>query len=174
MDFERLIQERQACRSYLAKEVEREKLEKIVECARLAPSACNSQPWKMYVVTGERRSLVAKSVQDLFMNKFASEAPAFIVLAEQNAQLKKGAERKFSSDYFVKYDIGQLAAYVTLTAKNLGLDSCIIGWVNQKLLKEAIGYSEDESCSLVISVGYSDNPLREKSRKKAEDVAVFL
>ncbi|MBQ5926794.1 MAG: nitroreductase family protein, partial [Clostridia bacterium] len=156
MTFEELIRTRQATRGYDEKPVEREKLQKIVEEARLAPSACNSQPWKAYIVTGgEKLATVVKSVQDLFMNKFASTAPAFIVVADKQATLKPGAERKFDRNHFVAYDVGQFVAYLTLAAKNEGLETCVIGWVNQETLKTAIPFAEDERCNLVISVGYS-------------------
>ena len=175
MNFDELIVSRQAVRGYIEKEVEKEKLDKILQAARLAPSACNSQPWKAYVVTGEeKRALVAKSVQDLFMNKFASTAPAFIVIADRVATLKPGAERKFDRNHFVRYDVGQFVAYLTLAAKNEGLDTCVIGWVNQESLKKVIPFAEDEVCNLVVSVGYSDAPTREKMRKPIEEIVEFL
>ena len=174
MEFQQLVLERQACRAYLDKPVEREKLEKIAEIARLTPSACNSQPWKIYVVTGEKAKAVARATQDLGMNKFASQAPAFFVLTEQNATLKPGAERKFSSNHFVPYDVGELAAYITLAAKDLGLETCIIGWVNVKNMQKAVGYPETDACNLVISVGYSDVPLRQKVRKPLEEIVAFI
>lgn len=174
MEFERLIKERQACRKYIQKPVEREKLQKMLEIGRLAPSACNSQPWKTYVACGEKAKQIAPCLQDLGMNKFLSDVPAFIVVTETEATLKAGAERKVAQNHFVKYDIGELIAYFTLEAKNLGLDTCVIGWVNGESLRTVVGYPENENCNLVIAVGYSDCETRTKVRKPLEEFAVFL
>lgn len=174
MEFERLVEERQACRKYLKKPVEKEKLQKLVETGRLAPSACNSQPWKMYVAGGEKAKEIVPCLQDLGMNKFLLDVPAFIVVAETEATLKAGSERKVSKNHFVKYDVGELIAYLTLEAKNLGLDTCVIGWVNGDALRKVVGYPENETCNLVIAVGYSDCETRTKARKPIEEIAVFL
>ena len=115
--FLELVNNRQSCRDFNDKPLERETLEKIVELGRLAPSACNSQPWKMYVVTdSDERLKVAKTLQDCLMNKFVDKAKAFIVLAETTATLKERIIAKFTSRHFIKYDIGELTAYLTLGA----------------------------------------------------------
>lgn len=174
MHFEELAEKRQSCRDFLEKPVEKEKLEQLAKIASLAPSACNSQPWKMYFVSGEKAKAVAPCLQDLGMNKFTAKAPAFIVVTEIPAVLKPGANRKFSTDHFVKYDVGQLVAYLTLESKNIGLDTCIIGWINEKNLRAVIGYPETENCSIVIAVGYSECELRKKIRKSLEETTVFI
>ncbi|HEX3026549.1 MAG TPA: nitroreductase family protein, partial [Clostridia bacterium] len=75
-----LINQRESCRNYADKPVEKEKLIACVEAARIAPSACNSQPWS-YVVVNNRvlSSKVAKCLQGAGMNKFTDQCPAFIV-----------------------------------------------------------------------------------------------
>lgn len=174
MNFEELVEKRQSCRDFLEKPVEKEKLLKLASVAKLTPSACNSQPWKMYFISGEKAKQVAPCLQDLGMNKFTSKAPVFIVVNETSAVLKPGAGRKFSTDHFVKYDVGQLVAYLTLEAKNIGLDTCIIGWINEKNLRAVVGYPEDEQCNIVIAVGYSECELRSKMRKPLEETTVFI
>jgi hypothetical protein len=113
---------------------------------------------------------VAKSVQDFGMNGFASKAGAFFVIADQNAKLMPGSSLKFNSNHFVKYDVGELIAYITLIAKSKGLESCILGWVNGKTLKQYVPYGDNEECNIVIAVGYTDDKnIRKKSRKPASD-----
>ncbi len=173
--FLELVKNRQSCRDFNDKPIERETLEKIVELGRLAPSACNSQPWKMYVVTDEEmRKKVAKTTQDCLMNKFVDKAKAIIVLAETCATLKERIISKFSSKHFVKYDIGELTAYLTLGAESLGVSSCIIGWVNEKNLKAVLSMPEDENVTIVIALGYSDIEKRPKARKDKEKVVKFI
>ena len=78
-----------------------------------------------------------------------------------------------SCNKFIKYDVGEFVAYLTLAAKDLGVETCILGWINAKNLREAVGYSEDEDCSIVVAAGYSDAPYRQKTRKPFEEVFVF-
>jgi len=175
MEFEILVQNRQSCRYFNDKPVEIEKLKKVAETALLAPSACNSQPWKIYIVTDEKKvKAVAKSSQDLGMNKFASKAQAFFVVTEITAKLAIGAGLKFDKNHFVKYDVGELVAYLTLTAKNEGLDTCILGWLNHDNLKQAVGFTDNEFCAMIIAVGYSDAPLRKKVRKSFEEKIAII
>lgn len=172
-NFSNLVKNRQSCRDFNDLPLEMETIDKILSLATLAPSACNSQPWKMYVITEpEMMNKVARSMQDMFMNKFLDKAKAFIVLGEINATLKPGASLKFNRNHFVKYDIGQLSAYITLSAESLGVSSCIIGWVNEEKLKKAISMPEEESCAIVIALGYSDIPKRNKVRKENSEVII--
>ena len=70
--------------------------------------------------------------------------------------------------------MGELIAYVTLIAKDMGVESCIIGMVDQKLIVPAVGLKKGELCNIVVALGYSDIPIREKKRKKKEDVIEFV
>ena len=170
-----LVKTRQSCRKFNGEKPPKELLQEIAELALLAPSACNSQPWKIYLVyDNEACKEVAKSTQDFGMNKFASDAGAFFVLADQNAKLALGSGLKFDQNHFVKYDVGELIAYLTLICKEKGLETCILGWVNGKKLKTAINYSDDEVCNIVIAVGYSDIPLRNKVRKPASEKIIVI
>ncbi len=173
--FSKLVNDRQSCRDFNDKPLEKETIDKIIELSMLAPSACNSQPWKMYVITEENMlKNVARTLQDMMMNKFTNKAKAFIVLGECNATLKLGASLKFDRNHFVKYDIGQISAYITLTAESLGVSSCIIGWVNEKELKKVLSMPEEEGCSIVIALGYSDIPKRKKMRKDKDKIVVEI
>ncbi len=174
-NFEKLVMNRQSCRDFNDEPLEKQTIEKIVNLSLNAPSACNSQPWQIYVVTEERkRKEVASSVQDLFMNKFVDKAKAFIVVADTDAKLKVGASLKFDKNHFVKYDVGELIAYITLGAEALGVSSCIIGWVNQTKLKSAISIPEDQTANIVIALGYSSIPKRPKTRKDKTEKIIYV
>ena len=83
MDFLEIANKRQSCRSYdEARLVEREKLDAVLEAVRLAPSACNGQPYKLTVCKGDTAKEVAKATAGLGMNKFAVQAPVLIVISE--------------------------------------------------------------------------------------------
>lgn len=169
-NFSKLARERQACRNYIDKKVEQDKLDKIMELALLAPSACNSQPWKLCLVsTEEKVNAVRETLQTEEHNKFLDNVSTFIAVIEQNATLRKDVDEKFDNNRFVKYDVGELIAYLTLSAKALGLDTCVIGWMEEENLAKIIGLESNEKCKLVVAIGYSNDPLRKKIRKPKEE-----
>ena len=84
MNFTEIANNRQSCRNYDAERaVEQEKLDAILESARLSPSACNGQPYQITVCKGETAKKVAKATQGMGMNKFASDAPGLLVISEK-------------------------------------------------------------------------------------------
>ncbi len=165
-----LARNRQSCRDFNDKELSSQTVRKIAELATLSPSACNSQPWKMFLVTGEKVELVTKSLQNRGRNPFLDKAKAYIVITEKQAKLNEFVSSRFNRDHFVKYDIGQLTAYITLAAQSLEVSSCIIGWINQEELRSAVGYPENEESNIVVALGYSDIEVREKNRKDFDEV----
>ena len=173
--FQELVKRRQSCRDFNDKELDVKIVEQIARLAMLAPSACNSQPWKMYLVT-ENKDLegVRNAVQDRGHNKFTDGAKAFIVITEKQATLKETISSKFDRNHFVKYDIGELVAYITLGAESLKVSSCIIGWINQENLRSAVGYSDGEVCNVLVALGYSDIAVREKIRKSEQEIIEIL
>ena len=170
MNFPELAKRRQSCRSYdKTREIEKEKLERILESARLSPSACNSQPYNITVVRGNTAYSVAEACTGLGMNKFVKDAPILIVISEApyNATAKIGAKVK-GNDYR-SIDIGILSAFITLAAESEGLGSCIIGWFDNDKICHALGIND--TVRLVISIGYAlDDTVREKKRKTKEEL----
>ena len=171
--FDDLILRRQSCRDFNDQPLTEKTVMEIAKSAMKAPSACNSQPWKMYVVTTpERVALTAKALGVNGHNKFISKAKAFIVFAEKKAELRAGVS--FDGYHFVKYDIGEIIAYATLSAESMGVKSCIIGMVDQALIGDAVGLKEGEKCNLAIALGYSDCKIREKKRKSEDEVIELI
>ena len=171
MNFTEIAIARQSCRSYDAsREVEQEKLNAILESARLAPSACNAQPYHITVCRGDAAKAAAKAVQGMGMNKFATDCPVMLVISEApyNATAALGAKVK-DNDYR-SIDIGIMTAYLTAEATAQGLSSCILGWLDDKELRRICGI--DEKVRLVISLGYAkaDDKLRAKKRKDMEEL----
>lgn len=175
MDFFELARRRESCREYAAKPVEREKLERMVAAARLAPSACNSQPWHFTVVLGERAHKVAKLVQGAGFNRFAEGCPAFIVINEEPATLSARLGGAVKSQEYAPIDIGLATAHLCFAATGQGLSTCIMGWFQEKKLKALLEIPEKKRVRLVVAVGYAtqDKP-REKARKPLEEIADYL
>ena len=175
MDFSELIKIRQSVRSYSGKPVEKEKIEKCLEAARLAPSASNSQPWKYIVVDEEElKNKVADATFDKVVkfNKFVLQAPVIIVIVLEKPKLitQIGGEIKKREWPFM--DIGITSEHFCLQAAELGLGTCMIGWFNQKRIQELLNIPKKKTIGLLITLGYApdDYALRKKSRKEKSEV----
>ena len=171
-----LVQHRQSDRAYLDKPVEAEKIERILEAARLAPSACNSQPWKFIVVTDpEKRLLVADATASklLSMNHFTKQAPVQLVVIEESSNFTSGVGGWVTDKHYPHIDLGIAAAHITLAATDEGLGSCIIGWCDEKKVQKALDIPKNKRVMLVILLGYSAQPLREKKRKTKEEIVKY-
>lgn len=97
MDYKKMTETRQSCRAFdPVRTPDRAVLTQVLEAARLAPSACNSQPYHFYVAVDGTARAVGAATQSLGMNKFAGDCPAFIVVAEQpyNRSAAVGAKLK--------------------------------------------------------------------------------
>ncbi len=173
MDFLEIAKHRQSCRSYDGdRAVEEEKINAILEAARLSPSACNAQPYHITVCTGRAAKQIAEAVGGMGMNKFAKDAPLMMVISEApyNATAKIGAKVKHND--YRSIDIGILSAYVTAEADTQGLGSCIIGWFDNDKVCKVTG--RRETVRLVIAVGYAkEDALREKRRKSEDELVSF-
>ncbi len=171
MDFKELIQNRQSCRSYdIQKQVEKDKLDLILEAARLSPSACNGQPYHITVCKGEAAKKVAKSVQGMGMNKFASEAPIMLVISEKPYVRTAAVGAKLKNNDYRSIDIGIATAHICAQATELGLSTCILGWLDDAKIRQICGI--DETVRLVITLGYAKegDPLRTKKRKDISEL----
>lgn len=176
-ELEQLYLTRQSCRAFdSSKPVERELLERVCRLALLSPSACNAQPWKLYIVTGDRAKEAVKGLQDMGMNKFASEAPALVVIAESKGNLVSKIGEKFRGNDFTHNDIGILTAHLVLAAEAAGLNSCILGWRNEKKLCEALSLPKGTRIPEVVALGYAAEgyEVRPKKRKSEKETLVYI
>ena len=173
MDFQELISLRQSCRSYdETKEVEEEKLLAVLSAARLAPSACNGQPYHFTVCRGQKAKEVAKATQGMGMNKFASQAPVMIVISEEDYVKSAALGAKVKGNDYRSIDIGITTAYLTTAATEQGLSTCILGWLSDEKIRAICGLSHP--VRLVIALGYAkDDTLRNKKRKDMDALVSY-
>lgn len=174
--FLELVYSRQSDRAYSDKAVEKEKLERILEAARLAPSACNAQPWKIIVVSdAEKRMQIADATASklLAMNHFTRQAPLQLVVLEENANFTSSVGGWATNKHYPHIDLGILAAHISLAAADEGLGSCIIGWCDEKKVQKALNIPKNKRVMLVILLGYSAQPLRTKKRKPKEEIVSY-
>ena len=171
MNFTEIARTRQSCRRYdPARAVEEEKLAAVLEAARLAPSACNGQPYRLTVCRGEAARAAAKATMGMGMNKFAADAPIIIVISEQPYVKTAALGAKIKGNDYRSIDIGIVAAYLTAEATAQGLGTCILGWLDDDKLRKICDL--DGTVRLVITLGYAaeGDPLREKKRKPLSEL----
>lgn len=165
-NFINLARTRQSCRNFDPdRMVEDEKLDLILKAGCLSPSACNGQPYHFTVCRGESAKAVAKATMGMGMNKFAANANVMIVISEENYVKSAALGAKLKGNDYRSIDIGIAAAYLTAQATDSGIDSCILGWLDDKKIREICNL--EHPVRLVIALGYakSDDPLRPKKRK---------
>ncbi|BAL80755.1 nitroreductase family protein [Caldisericum exile] len=161
------ILKRRSVRSYQNKDVEEEKLKEVLEAGRLAPSACNIQPWKFIVVRDpETRKKMASHCAN---QKFVSEAPVLIVgCITERGYLMGGW---YDSNIL---DLGIALDHMTLQAVHLGLGTCWIGAFNESEVKKLLNIPHNVRVGAILTLGYPKNGnVFEKDRKPFEEVISF-
>jgi len=175
MDFMEIAKARQSCRAYEeGREVEAEKLNAVLEAARLAPSACNGQPYQLTVCRGRAAEKVALACRGLGMNKFAVQAPVCIVVSEMPYVKSAAMGARVKGNDYRSIDIGIVTAYLTAEASAQGLSTCILGWLDDGKIREVCGL--DHPVRLVITLGYAKegDVLRKKVRKELSELVTFV
>lgn len=175
MNFMEIALERQSCRSYdETRPVEEEKLHAVLETARLAPSACNGQPYRLTVCRGETAKAVAKATMGRGMNAFADKAPVMIVISEEPYVKSAALGAKVKNNDYRSIDIGIVCAYLTAEAAAQGLSTCILGWFDDDVVRALCGL--EYPVRLVVTLGYAKagDPLREKKRKALSELVSFV
>jgi nitroreductase len=175
MDFYQLIEARQSNRAYdSTREVEPDKLSRIIEAARLAPSACNSQPWHLITVTDkERRGEVAEALTSIGMNRWVDQATAFIVIVQESPNFTARLGGWIKNKHFPLIDCGIVSSHITLAATQEGLGSCILGWFDEKEIKKLVGIPSNKRLLLDITIGYPIKKKRKKSRKPIDKIVSY-
>ena len=166
MNFLEIAQARQSCRAYdETKNVEPEKLDAILEAARLSPSACNGQPYKITVCQGHASQEVALACRGMGLNKFATQAPVTLVISEMPYVKSAAMGAKLKNNDYRSIDIGIVTAYITAEAAAQGLSTCILGWLDDAKIRTICDL--EHPVRLVITLGYAKegDPLRKRPEK---------
>ena len=140
-DFLEIARSRQSVRAYTDKPVEKDKIERCLEAARLAPSACNAQPWKFVVVDNtELKNKIADATNNrvLPLNHFTKQAPVHVVVVREKPNFTSKAGEMIRNKTYTLIDVGIATEHFCLQAASEGLGTCILGWFNEKRVKELI------------------------------------
>ncbi|MDO9509105.1 MAG: nitroreductase family protein [Thermovirgaceae bacterium] len=172
MSFLDLAGKRRSVRSYSPDPIPREAVERCLEAARLAPSACNSQPWQFIVV--DRPELREQFTEAAFsglhsMNSFAKAAPVHIAVVRESAKPAARFGGFFRGVDFTLIDIGIACEHLVLQAAEEDIGSCYFGWFDEKGVKRMLGLPRGSRVDLLICLGYTDRPLQAPKQRKAID-----
>ena len=127
----------------------------------------------MVVTDRELSRKVGKAAAGLGMNKFAKDAPVHILVVEESANITSLLGGKVKDKHFPLIDVGIAAAHIVLAAESEGLGSCILGWFDEKEIKQLTGIPASKRLLLDIIVGYPLKEKRKKIRKVKEKVISY-
>jgi nitroreductase len=177
MNFSDLVKKRQSDRAYLDKLVDRATIDRCIEAARLAPSACNSQPWTFIVIDNpDIRKNIAAKLHDIVMkgNKFVESAPVLVAIVEEKPNITSRIGGLLKEKQFTFLDIGMAVENFCLQAAQEGLGTCMLGWFDEKGVRKLLKIPKDRRIPIVISLGYPvSDETRPKVRKPLETMRFF-
>ncbi len=172
-----LIKHRKSVRVFLDKPVEREKIMMCLEAARLAPSACNSQPWKFIVVDDKqlKNKLCDSAFSGIYsINTFCKMAPVIVVVISEKSKFIARVGGMFRGTKYYLIDIGIACEHFILEAEDLGLGTCWIGWFNEQAVKSILNIPQQKKIDILIALGYYDREkVHSHSKEPIDRIASF-
>ncbi len=172
-----LIKNRRSIRKYKDTPVPKDLVLQCIEAARLAPSACNSQPWHFVVFDDkEAKDAFADAVFTgpyKFCRPIAAAPVLIAVTAKAGGNISTGIGQFISGTKYYMIDQGIATEHLVLKAQELGLGTCWIGWFDPKKAKKALKLPFDRKVEILIALGYPDENPAPRPRKPLEDIISF-
>ena len=177
MNFLELVKKRKSTRNYSSRPVAREVIERCLEAARMAPSACNAQPWSFIVL--DNKELKDKVSDAAFsppytLNAFAKNAPVLIAVVTERTRYVTRVAGFFRGIHFALVDVAIACEHLVLQAEEEGVGTCWLGWFNEKKVKKILNIPNRKKIDIIISMGYpeKDEP-RERIRRPLDKIRRF-
>ena len=178
MTLSDIIKHRKSVREFQDSPVEHDKIMICLEAARLAPSACNSQPWKFVVIDDKE---IKNKVCDAafsgvyFVNAFCKTAPVVVAVVTEKSKFLASIGGMFRGTRYCLLDVGAAIEHFVLQAEDLGIGTCWIGWFNEKAIKSLLKIPQDKKIDILIALGYYDRTkiTGEHSREPIDHIASF-
>lgn len=161
MNFLELTKRRRSIRRFVSKEIEKEKIEYIMECVRRAPSAVNNQPWLFYFIKNEK---IRKDLQKSYPREWFEKAPLYIVACADN---NKSWKRSYDSKDFADIDLAIAIEHLCLAAAEQNLGTCWVCNFDPELCSKTLNLPEHIYPVAIIPIGYSDESKSDERERKA-------
>lgn len=175
MLLDQIIAKRTSVRSFdVDKPVNSKDLIAILEAARLAPSACNSQTWRFVAVTNRTtiQNIAREAMRPVIPNRWIEQAPLVIVGCSKLDVIANRIGTGVTGIEYYKIDLGIAMEHMVLKATELGLGSCWIGWFKERTVKEILEIPPNIKVSAMLAIGYPKNaPSRKRRRKPVEKIS---
>ncbi|MFC1952851.1 nitroreductase family protein [Chloroflexota bacterium] len=164
MDFIQLVKKRYSVRSYKSIPVEDDKLNKILEAARLAPTGSNSQAFQLIVIHTAGRE---EELKPLYNKDWFTQAPIIICACAVSVPDQPYNESRQYRNIAIVMD------HLIMEATDLGLGTCWIGAYDQEATRKILGIPEDAHPVILATIGYADDQPKEKVRKPIEELVRY-
>ncbi len=166
MELSEAIATRRSIRAYKPDPVSEEKLKRVLEAARLAPSAANRQPWKLYVI---REKELRARLKDAYGQKWFYEAPVILLICAIPARAwsRRDGKNYADVDATIAFD------HLTLAAHAEGLGTCWIGAFDPQAVRSILNLPPGEEPLAMTPLGYPDQSPKPTPRKSLEELVVF-
>jgi nitroreductase len=175
MKFDQILRRRRSTRSFESRPVNEKDIISIVEAARLAPSACNSQTWRFVTVT--RREIIRKicheAMRPVIPNRWLEQAPLVVVGCSQLDVIANRIGSGVTGIEYYQIDLGIAMEHMVLKATELGIGTCWIGWFDESTLKEILKIPKKIKVSALLAVGYPKDESSGKRKRKPLEKIVF-
>lgn len=170
MEFNKLCLTRESVRDYSSRPVEQEKLDAVLEAARLAPTACNKQPFKFFVLKSEEA--LAKAAESAARFAWVKSAPVVILGCIDHSQ---EWVRRYDGKQHGIVDISIASEHICLAAAEQGLGTCWICSFDTALCAQIFGLPENLEPAVIIPIGYANYVgKRQKERKPLSEIVEIL
>ena len=165
MNFLELVNNRYSCRAYKSLNVEKEKLDYILECVRMAPSAVNKQPWKFHIISNEEDIL---KIRQCYHRDWFKTAPMYIIASILHDQEWVRSDGKHHGDI----DIAIAVEHLCLAATEQRLATCWVCNFKADICKELFTLPENEEPAVIIPLGYAADEMKPKTRKSIDEITL--
>lgn len=174
-EFIDIVRHRRSVRRYRSDPVPREMIEKCIEAARYAPTACDTQSWRFIVTEKELKDRIAKEcLGELPVpNRWAGEAPVIIVMASASDLVTHRIGAKIKGTNYELIDAGIAGEHLVLQAAELGLGTCWLGWFKKRKIRKLLDLPGGWDITALITLGFPEGEMSEKKRMPIEDIREY-
>jgi nitroreductase len=166
MEFIELVNKRYSVRAYKPLPVEKEKLEIILEAARLAPTASNRQPFQIIVIHTEGKK---QKLLSIYSREWFVQAPIVLCVCG----IPSSAWVRSDGRNYLDVDVAIVMDYITLAATDLGLGTCFIAAFDARSARKVLALPEETEPMLFTPLGYSDVRPGIKKRKDLDELVRY-